>query len=61
MNKDKRKRMNKRELLETDGYTRHNKARPYVRDNRVPDKELDQEAKVQQLSTLLGDWDANGE
>lgn len=59
MNKDKRKRLNKRELLENDGYTRHNKAKPYVRDNRAPDKELDQETKVQSLNTLLGDWDAH--
>lgn len=59
MNKEKRKRSNKRELLENDGYTKHNKAKPYVRDNRVPDKELDQEAKAQSLNVLLGDWDAN--
>lgn len=61
MNRDKRKRMNKRELLETDGYTKHNKAKPYVRDNRVPAEELSNEDKQRAVYDLLGTWDANGE
>lgn len=59
MNDKKRKRSNKRELLEADKYTKHAKAKPYVRDNMVPHKELDQEEKGRYLSQLLGDWDSN--
>ncbi len=59
MNKANHKRSNKRELLEEDRYTKHDKAKPYVRDNHVPDKELNQEDKRQALNYLLGDWDAN--
>lgn len=59
MNKAKQKRSNKRELLEADKYTKHEKAKPYVRDNMVPLKELDQEKKGELLNHLLGDWDAN--
>lgn len=59
MNKAKQKRSNKRELLESDKYTKHAKAKPYVRDNMVPHKELDQEEKDRFLNHLLGDWDAN--
>lgn len=52
------KKYNKRELLENDKYTKHSKAKPYVRDNRAPVKELDNEDKEDLLNTLLGDWDA---
>lgn len=51
------KKYNKRELLENDKYTKHAKAKPYVRDNLVPLKELASEEKEQTLNTLLGDWD----
>lgn len=58
MNKAKKKH-NKRELLESDKYTKHSKARPYVRDNLAPVKELADEDKQEVLNFLLGDWDAN--
>lgn len=59
MNKAKSKRSNKRELLESDKYTKHERAQPYVRDKRVPFEELDDDTKQEFLNTLLGDWDAN--
>lgn len=58
MNKQDNKRSNKRELLESDRYTKHERAKPYVRDNRVPFEELDDDAKQEFLNGLLGDWDA---
>lgn len=58
MNKQDNKRSNKRELLESDRYTKHERAKPYVRDNRAPVKELDNEYKEDLLNHLLGDWDA---
>lgn len=58
MNDKKHKRSNKRELLEADRYTKHVKAKPYVRDNQAPIKELDNEQKQDRLNHLLGEWDA---
>lgn len=53
------KKLSKRELLERDGYTKHGKAKPYVRRPLLQD--MDEETKLEYLRTLLGDWDAEDE
>ena len=50
-------RINKRERLENDKYTKHSKAKPYVRESD-PMAEMDEEQKEIYVRALLGDWDA---
>lgn len=62
MNKAKKKH-NKRELIESEKYTKHANAKPYVRKKSI-EVHLSEQAdaeyydKEEILNTLLGDWDA---
>lgn len=51
-------RINKRERLENDKYTKHAKAQPYKRDNTDPLKDLDEEDKKYYINAIVGDWDS---
>lgn len=54
----RKRKPSKRELIETDGYSKHSKAQPYVR--RDPMEDMDDEEKQIYLQALVGEWDANG-
>lgn len=60
----RKRKPSKRELVENDGYSKHQKAKPYVRQPLNKAALLAQadedDVKSEQVTKLLGDWDANG-